>query len=122
MRRDGKQDGEDQQAQHHHGSGQQASEIGQQNGSAPQDSCFCESPRVGVGSSAARYITPVKTFLAILVALLMFATLGVLFAGLFGLVRGGGDPARSNQLMRWRVILQGAALLLFALLMTLLRS
>ena len=39
-----------------------------------------------------------------------------------GLVRGGGNPARSNQLMRWRVILQGAALLLFALLMTLLRS
>jgi hypothetical protein len=63
----------------------------------------------------------VKTFLAIMVALLMFATLGVLFAGLFGLARGG-DPARSNQLMRWRVILQGAALLLFALLMTLLRS
>lgn len=52
----------------------------------------------------------------------MFATLGVLFAGLLGLVRGGGDPARSNALMRWRVILQGAALLLFALLMTLLRS
>jgi hypothetical protein len=70
----------------------------------------------------ARYITPVKTFLAILVALLMFATLGVLFAGFFGLVRGGGDPARSNRLMRWRVILQGAALLLFALLMTLLKS
>ena len=65
---------------------------------------------------------PVKTFLAILVALLMFATLGVLFAGLLGLVRGGGNPVRSNQLMRWRVILQGAALLLFALLMTLLRS
>jgi hypothetical protein len=36
--------------------------------------------------------------------------------------RGGGNPARSNQLMRWRVILQGAALLLFMLLMTLLRS
>ncbi len=69
-----------------------------------------------------RYITPVKTFLAIMVALLMFATLGVLFAGFLGLVRGGGDPARSNRLMRWRVILQGAALLLFALLMTLLKS
>jgi Hypoxia induced protein conserved region len=68
------------------------------------------------------HIPAVKTFLAILVALLMFATLGVLFAGLFGLVRGDGDPARSNRLMRWRVILQGAALLLFALLMTLLRS
>ena len=63
-----------------------------------------------------------KTFLAILVGILMLATLGVLFAGLFGLVRGGGDPRRSNKLMQWRVILQGAALLLFALLMTLLKS
>ena len=63
-----------------------------------------------------------KTFLTLLIGLLMFATLGVLFAGLFGLVRGGGDPQRSNVLMRWRIILQGAALLLFALLMALLRS
>ena len=63
-----------------------------------------------------------KTFLVIVIALLMLATLGVLFAGLLGLVRGGGNPARSNQLMRWRVILQGAALLLFALLVTVLRS
>jgi hypothetical protein len=63
-----------------------------------------------------------KTFLTILVGVLMLATLGVLFAGLFGLVQGGGNPARSNRLMRWRVILQGAALLLFALLMTLLKS
>jgi hypothetical protein len=80
-----------------------------------------EARGLGRGSRAAISLH-VKTFLAILVGLLMFATLGVLFAGLFGLVRGGGDPARSNQLMRWRVILQGAALLLFALLMTLLRS
>ncbi len=64
----------------------------------------------------------VKTFLTILIVLLMFGTLGVLFAGLLGLVRGGGNPARSNALMRWRVILQAAALLLFALLMTLLKS
>ena len=71
---------------------------------------------------AARYIDRVKTFLAILVGLLMLATLGVLFAGLLGLARGGGNPLRSNRLMRWRVILQGAALLLFMLLMTLLRS
>jgi len=77
--------------------------------------------RLGVRAGAP-YIKPVKTFLAILVGLLMFATLGVLFAGLFGLARGGGNPARSNQLMRWRVILQGAALLFFMLLMTLLRS
>ena len=66
-------------------------------------------------------MSAVKTFLTILIVLLMVGTLGVLFAGLFGLVRGS-DPARSNQLMRWRVVLQGAALLLFALLMTLLRS
>ena len=52
----------------------------------------------------------------------MLGTLGVLFAGLAGMVRGGGNPARSNQLMRWRVILQGAALLLLALLMMILRS
>jgi hypothetical protein len=58
----------------------------------------------------------------IMVALLMLATVGVLIAGMVGLVRGGGDPRRSNQLMRWRVILQAAALLLFALLMSLLRS
>ncbi len=61
-------------------------------------------------------------FLAIPVALLMLATLGVLFAGLVGVVRGGGDPARSNRLMRWRIILQGAALLLFLLMMSLLRD
>jgi Hypoxia induced protein conserved region len=67
-------------------------------------------------------VVAVKTFLTILIALLMLGTLGVLFAGLFGMVRGGGNPARSNRLMRWRVILQGAALLLFALLMTLLKS
>ena len=52
----------------------------------------------------------------------MLATLGVLFAGLLGLVRNDGSATRSNQLMRWRVILQGAALALFALLMHLLRS
>ncbi len=52
----------------------------------------------------------------------MLSTVGVLFAGLIGLVRGGGDPRRSNALMRWRVLLQGAALLMFALLLGLLRS
>jgi phosphatidylglycerophosphate synthase len=61
-------------------------------------------------------------FLLIPVALLMLATVGVLFAGLIGVARGGGDPVRSNQLMRWRVILQAAALLLFILLVSLLRG
>jgi len=58
----------------------------------------------------------------VLVGLLMLGTLGVLFAGLFGLIRNNGDPRRSNALMRWRVILQAAALLLFALLLSLMRS
>jgi hypothetical protein len=64
----------------------------------------------------------VKAFLTILIAVLMLATLGVLFAGLIGLARGSPDPARSNRLMRWRVILQGTVILLFAVLMSLLRS
>jgi hypothetical protein len=64
----------------------------------------------------------VKIFLTVMVVLLMMATLGVLFAGLIGLARGSPDPARSNRLMRWRVILQGSAILLLLLLMSLLRS
>ena len=52
----------------------------------------------------------------------MLGTLGVLAAGMVGLVRGGGDPARSNRLMRWRVLLQAVALVLFALLLLLLQS
>jgi hypothetical protein len=58
----------------------------------------------------------------ILVGLAMLGTLGVLFAGMVGLVRGGGDPRRSNVLMRWRVLLQALAILLFVILLGLLRS
>ena len=72
----------------------------------------------GERSSAAGF-NMVAVLLALVVAVVV---VWLLFAGLFGLVRGGGNPVRSNQLMRWRVILQGAALLLFMLLMTLLRS
>ena len=68
------------------------------------------------------HVNEVKTFLTVLVVLLMLATVGVLFAGLIGLARGSPDPARSNRLMRWRVILQGSALLLLLILMSLLRS
>ena len=56
-----------------------------------------------------------QTLLIILVAAAMLATLGVLFAGVVGLARGT-DPARSNALMRWRVLLQFGAILLFMLL------
>jgi hypothetical protein len=62
------------------------------------------------------------TFLSILVGIAMLATLGVLIAGMVGMVRGTNDPRQSNRLMRYRVMLQAAALALFALLMTLLKS
>lgn len=62
------------------------------------------------------------TFLTILVGLAMLGTVGVLFVGLFGMVRGDADPMRSNVLMRWRVVFQGAALVLFAMLLYLLKS
>ena len=63
-----------------------------------------------------------RVFVLILVAVLMLATLGVLLAGVIGMGRTEGDPMRSNRLMRWRVILQAGALLLFMALMSLLRS
>ncbi|WP_237214030.1 twin transmembrane helix small protein [Falsiroseomonas oryziterrae] len=58
------------------------------------------------------------TVLTILLAVSMLATLGVMFAGMLGLVRNeqaGG--ARSNALMRWRVALQFVTILLFLLLL-----
>ncbi len=60
-------------------------------------------------------------FLLVLVALAMLGTLGVLLAGVVGMARGN-DPARSNALMRWRVVLQGVALVLFLLLIWLSRG
>ncbi len=63
------------------------------------------------------------TFLMVLVGISMFATLGVMFAGMLGLVRsdqGGGD--RSNRLMRWRVILQFTTIVLFLALLLVMRN
>ena len=60
-------------------------------------------------------------FLTILIGIMLLATLGVLVAGMVGMVREG-DPRRANKLMQWRVILQGATILLFAILLGLLRS
>ncbi len=61
------------------------------------------------------------TFLTVLVGLAMLGTVGVLAAGLIGLARGGENAERSNVLMRWRVVLQGVALVLFVTLLSLLR-
>jgi hypothetical protein len=58
-----------------------------------------------------------NTFFVICLVLLMASVLAVLAMGVFGMVRGNATGERSNQLMRWRVILQAAALVLFALVM-----
>ena len=60
------------------------------------------------------YILPVLFVVA------MLGVLGVLAMGVISMVRGG-DPRRSNKLMQSRVLLQGLALLIFALFMMLYR-
>jgi hypothetical protein len=55
---------------------------------------------------------------AILVGLAMLGALGALGLGVINMARGG-DPRRSNRLMRSRVAFQFAAVLLFALLLLL---
>ena len=60
------------------------------------------------------------TFISILLGLVLLGVLGVLAAGVIGMVREG-DPRRSNKLMQWRVALQALAILLFAILMMMLR-
>jgi Hypoxia induced protein conserved region len=62
-----------------------------------------------------------RTFFLFIIGGLMLATLGVLLAGVFTMTQTDHDPHRSNRLMRWRVILQGAVLLLFMALMSMLR-
>lgn len=57
------------------------------------------------------------TILAVLVGLGMLATLGVMLAGMLGLTQSDATAGRSNTLMRWRVVLQGVTLVLFALLL-----
>ena len=79
-------------------------------------------PRYYGQCPAACHVKPMITFVAILCGIAMLATLGTLFAGMVGMVRGANAPGRSNALMRWRVLLQGTALGLFVILLLLLRS
>jgi len=62
-----------------------------------------------------------RTLFTILIGLMMLGTLGVLIAGMIGLVRET-DPRRSNKLMQYRVAFQAGALLLLAILMMLLKG
>jgi NADH:ubiquinone oxidoreductase subunit 6 (subunit J) len=58
------------------------------------------------------------TFLTLLLVLVMLGVLGILGVGVATMLRGG-NPRRSNQLMQARVVMQGVALLVLALLMML---
>ncbi len=62
------------------------------------------------------------TLLIVLLVLTMAATLGVLVFGMIGMARSSNDPMRSNRLMRWRVILQAATLVIAIVLLSLLKS
>lgn len=58
-----------------------------------------------------------STFLFILALIAMLAVAGILFTGIFGMVRGGDFNAKwGNRLMRWRVAMQGVAIVLLVAL------
>ena len=61
-------------------------------------------------------MSAMESLLTVLVPLAMLATLVVLGFGVVQMIRGG-NPRRSNKLMQYRVLFQGIALLLFAVLM-----
>jgi NADH:ubiquinone oxidoreductase subunit 6 (subunit J) len=58
------------------------------------------------------------SFVTILLVLALVGVLGILLFGVATMLRGG-NPRRSNKLMQARVIMQGLALLLLAILMLL---
>jgi Hypoxia induced protein conserved region len=60
----------------------------------------------------------VTVFVTILLVLAMLGVLTVLGFGVATMLRGG-NPRRSNKLMQARVVMQGLALLLLAILMLL---
>ena len=63
-----------------------------------------------------------KTFMMIMVGIGLLVTLGILFAGLIVMSRGGAVNDRwGNRLMRWRVFAQGGTIALFVLLLLLAR-
>lgn len=53
-------------------------------------------------------------FFPLVILLALVAVTVVLFLGLFSMARGG-NPARSNKLMQWRVALQALAILLIVI-------
>ena len=61
---------------------------------------------------------PMSNPFPVLLIVALLAVVGVLFLGLFSMARGGEfNRKHGNRLMRWRVVMQGAALVLLALAM-----
>lgn len=61
-------------------------------------------------------IAAMNTVIIILLAVTLAAVVIVLITGVVGMARGGDFNAKyGNKLMRWRVILQGLAIVLFLL-------
>lgn len=59
------------------------------------------------------------TFFTIAIVLALIATLAVLLMGVMNLFRKDHDPRTSNKLMRYRIILQAAAVLLIVIVLLL---
>lgn len=74
------------------------------------------------GSTARAICWRMQTFLTVLLVVMMLATLGVLAMGVTGMIRGVNDPRRSNTLMRYRVLFQMAAVLIFGLIIWMMKS
>lgn len=61
-------------------------------------------------------IAAMNTVIIILLAVTLAAVVIVLITGVVGMARGGDFNAKyGNKLMRWRVLLQGLAIVLFLL-------
>jgi len=59
-----------------------------------------------------------ETLLNVMLAVALAATLAVLVSGIYSMARGGAyNRKHGNVLMRWRVALQGCALLILVLIM-----
>lgn len=59
-----------------------------------------------------------NAFSTVLIVVAMLTTLGVLFAGLIAMARGGDfNRKHGNRLMRWRVMAQFTAIVIFAIAM-----
>ena len=58
-----------------------------------------------------------QTFLTVLLVITMLGVVATLIAGVGGMVNGVNNPVRSNRLMQLRVLLQGLAIAIVAILL-----